>query len=364
MKKQLLFLSIQIVFSASFTSKAQVVIDVSDLPVIGTKIVYSEIYYPGADVIPGDAGANKIWDFSFLKEKNSPRTMTFIDPKGTDGEADFPTANSAIVDGEAWGEELGIIYFEKNASSFNILGLYPDKKSVVTSLHQGAKWNVPDTLMRFPLTYKDHFGGTYYSDFTTPANDPNVDSVRTKSLRLQLDTVDAYGIIKTSLGTFDAIRIKRYETNYYDSIFHHIPGSGWKFIVRGRSSSYKYLWLVKNIPQPVLEIARIVNPPYSVYSIKWITSYSGTTAINQEPGNCNVVVYPDPTKNELNFKNLNENAHKIEITDAMGKKIIEIKICSRDMNIKTNGFSVGMYFYRITDKKGDIIAKDKFIVNK
>lgn len=74
---------------------AQVSITADDLPMIGTQVTLGTATNPDIDL--GSANSDpQVWDFTNLSTNNVD-TITFIDPVGTDGAADFPNADVARI---------------------------------------------------------------------------------------------------------------------------------------------------------------------------------------------------------------------------------------------------------------------------
>lgn len=61
-----------------------------------------------------------------------------------------------------------------------------------------------------------------------------------------------------------------------------------------------------------------------------------------------IIVYPNPSKGEFNFKNLPLNSH-IEIYDISGKCILKVKVEHYSEKIDIADKAKGLYFYRVSD---------------
>ena len=90
---------------------------------------------------------------------------------------------------------------------------------------------------------------------------------------------------------------------------------------------------------------------------------SSTLSVNDELLNSALSVYPNPVNIELKIKKIqNVNLNEAEIFDITGRHIrtVDLKQNVSEKTISLNGISKGIYFIRITDFEGGIVAK-KFI---
>lgn len=87
-----------------------------------------------------------------------------------------------------------------------------------------------------------------------------------------------------------------------------------------------------------------------------------STNIN-ELENIAVSVYPNPVKDVLNFK-LDINSFDVKIIDVTGKVVMTTSSLNNTLTISTSNMNNGMYFYSITDRKGNFIQTNRFVVAK
>lgn len=77
----------------------------------------------------------------------------------------------------------------------------------------------------------------------------------------------------------------------------------------------------------------------------------------------NVVVYPNPAKNEINLKVSGDiKADKAEVYDITGKLINAYSFYTNTLTINTQQLSTGIYFYKIFDNTGIQLKVGKFSV--
>ncbi|MEZ4879952.1 MAG: T9SS type A sorting domain-containing protein [Chitinophagales bacterium] len=86
------------------------------------------------------------------------------------------------------------------------------------------------------------------------------------------------------------------------------------------------------------------------------------TAINNDKNSELVQVYPNPFSNEVTFSfKQNSQAYQIQIISIDGKAIKEEIINSNIVSFGINNIANGMYYYKILDKKGNIINNGKLV---
>lgn len=81
-------------------------------------------------------------------------------------------------------------------------------------------------------------------------------------------------------------------------------------------------------------------------------------------GTNKVKVFPNPAKDDVTILAHIEDADNIRVTDALGRLAGNYIIRNYSVNINTDAFADGFYFYEIHDKKDRILAKGKFNVIK
>lgn len=76
-----------------------------------------------------------------------------------------------------------------------------------------------------------------------------------------------------------------------------------------------------------------------------------------------VLIYPNPVKNVINFK-LDVNNFNVSIIDVTGKTVKTVSSINNKLAISTASLNNGIYFYSVYDNGGNVIATNKFIVAK
>ncbi|MDZ7742680.1 MAG: hypothetical protein U5Q03_13255 [Bacteroidota bacterium] len=97
---------------------AQIEITSDELLGVGDIVLQAFDEDPDAGILPGDAGEDKLWDFSALYEDNTD-TFRFVSPTSTPYWTNFPSANLCLFT----GADSSYVYFNKNTSNLKMLGL-------------------------------------------------------------------------------------------------------------------------------------------------------------------------------------------------------------------------------------------------
>jgi len=94
-------------------------------------------------------------------------------------------------------------------------------------------------------------------------------------------------------------------------------------------------------------------------------TFTGWVGIDEN--NCyagKVKLFPNPARDNVTISTEIEEAENVKITDISGKIICEEKIQDYKVKINTAFFAESIYFYEISDKKQQVLAKGKFNVIK
>lgn len=77
-----------------------------------------------------------------------------------------------------------------------------------------------------------------------------------------------------------------------------------------------------------------------------------------------VKIYPNPAKENITIQAQIDVADNVQVIDIAGKVEGTYKIQNYNVNIKTDAFAEGIYFYKIRDKQNGILTSGKFNVIK
>jgi len=114
----------------------------------------------------------------------------------------------------------------------------------------------------------------------------------------------------------------------------------------------------------VYDVTGVIDFSFSAFKIlpRDINDILLSTGIDENE-NENVIVYPNPTTNVLNFE-LDVNNTTVQIFDITGKVLKSITATSKQFSISLSNFSNGIYFYSVADFQGKIISTNRFVVAK
>ncbi|MBK8368165.1 MAG: T9SS type A sorting domain-containing protein [Bacteroidetes bacterium] len=107
------------------------------------------------------------------------------------------------------------------------------------------------------------------------------------------------------------------------------------------------------------------DPQYAYYYIDDITLIDQTTVgVNELNNGSGFEVYPNPARDEINFKFANSTEkRKVELYDAIGELVLTSDILTQNTSFKTHHLQSGVYFYRIL-VKDKVIKTDKIVIIK
>ena len=97
-----------------------------------------------------------------------------------------------------------------------------------------------------------------------------------------------------------------------------------------------------------------------VNSVSW---YRGTPdAVIEISQQHNTFVYPNPARNEVNFRFTTQSNLNVLVYDITGRQVAQTEMINGAAILNSSGFSNGMYLYRLTDKSGNLLDNGKFTV--
>ncbi len=213
---------------------SQITITSTDLPFqIGNSWVeyyLNDMSGGGIPVNLGNTGGGNTWTFSISQYPNGYTDISqIVDPAATPFNNLFPTADFAFFTNNDSG---GVYAFSKNTSTeLQVLGY-----GVVTSdTNMAFKRHPYEKMLVYPLTA----GTSWTSDASdTLSLGSNLFSVnRTVSEYL----VDAWGTITVPLGTYDCLRIRSINHDYYTAYMGSMQ------LFSDTTENVAYLWIGKNV---------------------------------------------------------------------------------------------------------------------
>ena len=262
----LLFLSPQLL-------TAQIVIESTDMPTAG------QTYYYGTDTMPtgfsvGPAGANVNWDFSSLAMHNRDTTWV-VDPANTPYASDFTGSDLGITQNNS-----EYLFFDNTPTALVATGLAGDPFASGINLSVGFNPNFDQ--YQFSTEYGDAYAQSYGFVKEIPASQlpPSItnqvpsgvtlNKVRVTFDQTFQDTIDAYGMLTTPVGTYNSLRKKRNEQTHLkiEANVSILFVPSWQDILDTSFTAETHTWLAKETKLPVVQLTYDNNVPKTVsYSL-------------------------------------------------------------------------------------------------
>ncbi|MGG5210167.1 T9SS type A sorting domain-containing protein [Chryseobacterium sp. MIQD13] len=279
---------------------------------------------------PGPSGANVSWDFSQYTSANTSTQTRYDCPGGNSNCSDshFPLANKIVESGG--GESYS--YFQYANNELLTLGT----KSISGGVTTYYTYTDPSLELKFPVTYLQTFTDTWAGHNT---------STSFTETGTQTVTVDAYGTLKTALGIFpNTLRVKvekNITSNTAGGPTSNTIFVGYSWI----SSGYAGILLAIGFSDTTIVGFPAIHSRYLTYGKNTLTLGTEDVTANKQ-----VDIYPNPSSDYININN-GEKIVKIEMNDAEGRKITELKKADK---IDISEFPSGIYLMKIIFKDGKI----------
>ncbi|MCE9539246.1 MAG: T9SS type A sorting domain-containing protein [Bacteroidetes bacterium] len=104
-----------------------------------------------------------------------------------------------------------------------------------------------------------------------------------------------------------------------------------------------------------------IGSTFYIDDIAW-SGYNSTNEINSRINN--VIVYPNPSTNNISIVASSVDAAIIRITDITGRLIGTYSMTDNEANIQTSTFASGIYIYSILDQKKNVMSRGRFEITK
>ncbi len=325
---------------------AQPVLQNNVFPDQGDQI--TTVFADTAGVAPGAAGANQVWDFSNLQMQAPIAPLSVLNAAGTPYAVDFPFANLC---GFLAGDPNYYFYYRKETSQLSNIGSAATYGLILL-------FNDPETLLKVPL----NFGGSFTDDFsrfnTFPDNQLQGSAHKTA-------TYDAYGTLKTPLGTFqNAMRLSSV-TAFRDTTWLF---AGYSI---NEHTDVTFEWYVPNRPMPQVSIAYstgtstyvipgqppmpIANEPSKIVQFVNGLSTDASGPSDGLPGISDLSVAPNPASDQLTLRfsaSAGGPTLLLGISDATGRTLLSRKMTLSEgpnaASIPVSDLPPGAYFLRLS----------------
>ncbi|MCX7832744.1 MAG: T9SS type A sorting domain-containing protein [Ignavibacteria bacterium] len=335
-----------IIFFYSLSLNAQIVLTSANNPAVGDAHILRNV--DEGEIIPGPAGANQFWDFSYIKAAQDSTATFFILKCTTPYGMHFDKANLASHDGN-WHFK----YYNVTESFFQYHGSGDTSKVVV--------YSDPVLTLQYPFTYGNSFLDSSYAII-------NLGQKLIKKSGIKLVIADGYGVIAFPNDTvYNVLRLKSTEI-ITDSIF--IDGN---FVSAEQIIDTSYYWYRSNYKFPIF----VINFTYSESGFNRYAGFVqnpnavGIQALQTEMPNKIILHqnYPNPFNpiTNIKFDLPNGDFVKLAVYNLLGQEISTLLnefLKAGSYNITFNGYDLpsGIYFYKIitsdfSDTKRMILIK-------
>jgi len=348
MKKNLL----SIVFlSLALTSFGQIVITNDDIAPAGTTVFMAYDTIPSAEIVPGDAGADKTWDFSSVVTHDVD-TIDLVLPASTPYPGEFPEANFAV----ALSNDSLFVYMARSDDKLSRTGM-----AIVLPEDDPMFWHIDpeDILLDFPVSYENSYTENYVIDYIIPSPEPGADSIRVKNDIDKETEIDAWGTLIIPMGTFDVLR-QRVEEIETDSIFAKIFGS-WMFISATVDTSINYTWWTDDVNVGFSLVSIDVVPATGDVdgSVSFMNSFPVGVSEKQMVEN---KTYPNPVSDVLQIEFTEAQTGELTLYNQVGQTVlIQTVSQQKQISLGLSSLPKGMYIFQLRNVMGEVISVGKVI---
>ena len=268
----------------------------------------------------GEAGADRMWDFSSVTSDTFTLGFSYVDPAGTPFADMFPNSNLSLAQ-----SKIGIYqYLEVTDDIFQNWGT-----ALLTS---SIKYDDPEVQLMFPFGYED----TFQDDYSKIEELFGVAIYSTGKVDV---TADAYGTVILPGGAFDNVmRVKIVDTSV-DS-----TDLGLGIIEKIHATTTTYIWYSAEHPGPLCyrdytesyQVAIVPPLPNDTMQLDPDSSFAfDPTATSSsieyfKPGNLELSVSPNPFIDQLQVEYVAERATAttIELTTVSGQTVFAREVQS------------------------------------
>ncbi len=348
MKKKLLSI---VLLGMAVTSFGQITVTNNDIAQAGTTVYLASDTTLNTGIVPGEPGANKIWDFTNVAA-NTIDTINFTLPSLTPYADHFPNANFAFSSSDFSFNNV-YAYMIRNDDKFSSIGYAIESPDYGTFFTHVVPENI---ILDFPVNYNNNYSETYTTDMVIVSPLPGVDSIRTKSIIIKQTTIDAWGSLTIPLGTYNTLR-QRVDEDQTDSTFMKMAGQ-WIFLDALEVSAATYSWWTDD-----------VNIGFELFSIgvdvatgevSDISFYNGSAVGVAEINMVTTKVFPNPTSSLLSFDFDKSITGELLLYNQLGQVVVKEYLNSQKYTqINVSQLQPGIYIYRTTDNAGKLLSSGK-----
>lgn len=351
MKQLLLLLS----FLPLSYLNAQITISSDDIKPLNVVAFQAEDDGPDASILPGGTG-EQTWDFTALSDADGTLEFSFVDPSTTPYTAEFPNSNIASV------EDMNYFYLTQTDNELTLDGTFGDFEYNGFTVTTLAKITPPQTYLKFPATNGDSFTETIEQSAQGLGSDIGLpfDSVRLVRTVVRTVTIDAYGMITTPLGTFEAIRSTENEVSSGELLA--LSAGVWSSVQPLPSDEQNiYNWWTQdgNFGFPVVQLQ--TDDAGAVTGANWVTDFVSSS---EEVFDLQFSLYPNPAPSEFVVEFPEFFNGSIEVVNLNGQTVLQKVVSNQKENITTDKMVSGSYILLVKNETGKMTAAKRFEVIK
>jgi len=343
-----------LLLSLAITTFAQITVTNNDIAPAGTTIYqgFNDISF--GDIVPGDFGPDRTWDFTDATA-SSIDTINFILPSSTPFGSVFPNANFAFFSTDIEGANI-YAYMIRNDDIFSNIGYAVETEEFGNVYNYVAP---EDIIINFPMEYENSYNELVTNDMKIPSPMPGYDSIRTKSTIVKETIIDAWGSLSIPLGTYNALR-QRVDEEQTDSTFMMATGSGvWTFLDAFTENTTTYSWWSDDVSVGFVLFSIDIDEFGDVESISF---YNGSHVGLSETAIVETNVFPNPASDMLYFEFDKVIDGELVLMNQLGQVVSKDIIKNQsDLQIDISQLPAGIYVYSTTNSAGDLLNSGKVL---
>lgn len=285
--------------------------------------------------LTADASAGFTWDLSNFSGTNS-FTFEYIEPSKTQFPSDFLKSSVAIGGSGSSSHQ----YFLNSDTALLRTGHVISTFSDTNVKYYAVPYDKPLAQYKYPMTYNDSFKST-----TTYSYERVIFSTETVyGIINRTVTADGYGKIKLPSGKeIDVLRL----------LIRSESGDSTVGGTRHISLSFTYEFWSENYTMPIVTAYRDHD---TINYVQWLDLENSKLLGDLRPPLIpKAEVYPNPSVGNLQVQ-LPRTAALITVRDMLGRKVHETT-ASPTLNL--NNLNPGTYVLDISDKSGNVVARNK-----
>jgi hypothetical protein len=294
------------------------------------------------------SGVNKTWDFTDINA-NYRDTLRFGGADWFKGYNNFPNANYGFIYNS---DPMAINFLRLDDSALSIEGYYNYTPGSEESSSSRS------TLIRFPSTYQSSFNESHVfqgstlrikTDPDTAGPMPFIDSLRIDQTRYIYSNIDAWGTLKTPLGSFATL--KQTTLDVMAQTYMMKSAGTWKsapnnilkrlnFPLPNFDSSYNVNFWTNNSNYGYPLLTYYYGPrDTGTYDIEWMFSAPKASAIATSNVK-NISFFPNPSNSDIHIGGDISNV-ELEVCDLQGRCLY--KFNDLNQTIQLGQLNTGIY---------------------